>query len=79
VKDRTDGHLGHIDGVNFSRAWCLLGLANEFPEYEHLRQVAYRQIDYSLPSLLNDEGNYDASGHWLGTFAIYALSSVSKK
>jgi len=80
VTDRTDGHLGHVDGVNFSRAWCLLGLANEFPEYDHLRQIAFRQIDYSLPSLLSgDGGNYDASGHWLGTFAIYALNAVQKK
>lgn len=80
VADRTDGHLGHVDGVNFSRAWCLLGLANDLPGYEHLRQIAFRQIDYSLPGLLNgDGGNYDASGHWLGTFAIYALNSIQKK
>jgi hypothetical protein len=25
VKDRTDGRLVHLDGLNFSRAWCLYG------------------------------------------------------
>ena len=27
VNDRTDGKLVHLDGVNFSRAWSLYGLA----------------------------------------------------
>ena len=27
VVDRTDGHLVHLDGLNFSRAWCLYNLA----------------------------------------------------
>ena len=25
--DRTDGKLVHLDGVNFSRAWCFYNLA----------------------------------------------------
>jgi hypothetical protein len=33
VSDRTDGHLVHLDGVNFSRAWCLYGIAATLPEY----------------------------------------------
>ena len=27
VKDRSDGRLVHLDGLNFSRAWCLYGIA----------------------------------------------------
>jgi hypothetical protein len=77
VVDRTDGHLGHIDGLNFARAWCLIGLANDLSEYEHLRNIAYNHMDYSLSFLLGgDGGNFDASGHWLGSFAIYALNSI---
>lgn len=70
VSDRTDGKLVHLDGVNFSRAWCLLGLANEFNEYSHLRKIANQHIGHSLPSIVND--SYEGS-HWLGSFAIYAL------
>ncbi len=70
VSDRNDGKLVHLDGVNFSRAWCLLGLANQFKEYAHLKEIANNHINYSLPSLVGD--SYEGS-HWLGSFAIYSL------
>ena len=72
VSDRKDGKLVHLDGVNFSRAWCLYGLANQYPEYEHLKNVAHKHMEYSLPSLVGD--SYEG-GHWLGSFAIYALNT----
>jgi hypothetical protein len=70
VLDRTDGKLVHLDGLNFSRAWVLYGLANQFPELAHLRAVAGEHVRYSLPNLVGD--SYEG-GHWLGSFAIYAL------
>lgn len=73
VSDRTDGHLVHLDGVNFSRAWCLYGLANEFKDYEHLKVIADEHINYSLPNLVGDD--YEG-GHWLASFAINALSKA---
>ncbi|WP_046744637.1 DUF2891 domain-containing protein [Kordia zhangzhouensis] len=74
VSDRTDGKLVHLDGVNFSRAWCLYGIANEFPAYAHLKNVANKHINYSLPSIVDD--NYEGT-HWLGSFAIYALNTAA--
>ncbi len=44
VSDRTDGKLVHIDGLNFSRAWCLYGIAESLPEYSHLKQIANEHI-----------------------------------
>ncbi len=76
VSDRTDGKLVHLDGVNFSRAWCLNEIANEYIEYSHLKQIANKHINYSLPSIVDD--NYEG-GHWLGSFAIYALNSVKNR
>jgi hypothetical protein len=73
VSDRTDGKLVHIDGLNFSRAWCLYGIAETLPEYSHLRQIADDHITYSLPSIV--DGNYEGT-HWLGTFALYALNHL---
>lgn len=70
VSDRTDGKLVHLDGLNFSRAWVLYGLANQYPEYEHLVNIANKHVTYSLPNLVGD--SYEG-GHWLGSFAIYAL------
>lgn len=75
VSDRTDGHLVHLDGVNFSRAWSLYKIAEDLPEYHHLKNIANQHINYSLPSIFGD--GYEG-GHWLGSFAIYALNSTSK-
>lgn len=74
VSDRTDGKLVHLDGLNFSRAWVLYGLADQYPEFNHLNQIANQHIAYSLPYLT--DGNYEGE-HWLATFAIYALSARS--
>jgi len=75
VSDRTDGKLVHLDGLNFSRAWVLYGLANQYPQYEHLENLANQHVTYSYPNLVGD--SYEG-GHWLGSFAIYALKSVSE-
>jgi len=73
VSDREDGHLVHLDGLNFSRAWCLYGIAQTLPEYQHLNAVANEHISHSLPAIT--DGNYEG-GHWLASFAIYALNSM---
>lgn len=73
VSDRTDGKLVHLDGVNFSRAWSLNTIADELPEYSHLKNIANQHINYSLPNIVGD--SYEG-GHWLGSFAIYALNTV---
>ncbi|RCT54380.1 DUF2891 domain-containing protein [Winogradskyella sp. KYW1333] len=75
VSDRTDGKLVHLDGVNFSRAWSLNYIAKDLPDYEHLRNLANAHINYSLPSIVGD--SYEG-GHWLGSFAIYALNSIEE-
>lgn len=73
VSDRTDGKLVHLDGLNFSRAWVLSSLANQYPEqYSHLRSLANSHISYSFPNLVGD--SYEG-GHWLGSFALYALEA----
>lgn len=74
VSDREDGKLVHLDGLNFSRAWSIYALANQFEEYAHLKNVANEHINYSLPNLVDD--SYEG-GHWLGSFAIYALLQVN--
>lgn len=70
VSDRQDGHLVHLDGVNFSRAWCLYGIAKTLPEYAHLNNLAHLHINHSLSAIT--DGNYEG-GHWLASFAIYGL------
>ncbi len=72
VSDRTDGKMVHLDDVNFSRAWSLNKIAEGLPEYAHLKNLANQHINYSLPGIVGD--SYEG-GHWLGSFAIYALDS----
>lgn len=71
VKDRSDGKLVHLDGLNYSRAACLYGMASMVPELGHLRTLANEHIEFSLPNL-SVQDDYMGS-HWLGTFALYAL------
>ena len=70
VSDRTDGHLVHLDGVNFSRAWCFYGLAKTNSRFSHLSVLADEHVNYSLPNLVGDDY---MGGHWLASFAIMAL------
>ena len=72
VTDRTDGKLVHLDGLNFSRAWCLYIISKDLPELSHLNLIAKNHIDYSLPNIFED--SYEG-GHWLGSFALYALNT----
>jgi Protein of unknown function (DUF2891) len=76
VSDRTDGKLVHLDGLNFSRAWVMYGLANQYPELAHLKNVANEHIAHSYVNLVGD--SYEG-GHWLGSFAIYASETFSDK
>jgi hypothetical protein len=72
VSDRRDGKLVHLDGLNFSRAWCLYGLA-AMKGYGHLRRIAGEHLNYSLAAVTGD--SYEG-GHWLATFALLALSAA---
>lgn len=74
VSDRKDGKLVHLDGVNFSRAWAINRIIKGMPNYKHLENVANQHINYSLPNIVGD--SYEG-GHWLGSFAIYALNSMN--
>lgn len=75
VKDRTDGKLVHLDGLNLSRAWCLKGIAAAIHN-NHLLQLANEHLEAALPQVAS--GEY-AGEHWLASFAVYALTGVNKE
>lgn len=68
VSDRSDGRIGHLDGLNLSRAWCLRSLGRGFDE------IADHHLRAALPHL--EEGYMGE--HWLATFALLALSSAAR-
>ena len=75
VSDRTDPKIVHLDGLNLSRAWCLFGIRNALylPGDKHtiIEQAALAHLKATLPYITS--GDY-AGEHWLGSFAVYALS-----
>jgi Protein of unknown function (DUF2891) len=71
VKDRTDGKLVHLDGLNLSRAWCLKGIAKSINN-KHLLEIANEHLQAALPQVAT--GNYEGE-HWLASFAVYALTN----
>lgn len=73
VKDRSDGKLVHLDGLNFSRAWCLYPLGKQNPV---LQKVADEHLNFSLGKI--SDGDYMGE-HWLGTFALYAFKVKSEQ
>ena len=76
VSDRTDGHLVHLDGLNFSRAWNFYYLLNQYPnEFSHLKKLSDTHLSYSLPSVV--DGNYEGE-HWLASFALLSFEMKSK-
>lgn len=72
VKDRSDGKLVHLDGLNYSRAACLYGISKKSElDLGHLKKIADDHLLFSLPNL-SAQDDYMGS-HWLGTFALYAI------
>ena len=70
VSDRTDGHLVHLDGLNFSRAWNFYVLAKTDTKlFAHLKPLADAHLFFSLPSIV--DGNYEGE-HWLASFVLRA-------
>lgn len=70
VRDRTDGKLAHLDGLNYSRAWCLFEMGHALNNQKMI-DLADQHFSYSYEKM--DSGEY-AGSHWLASFAVYALS-----
>lgn len=76
VTDPTDPKLGHLDGLNLSRAWMLLGMAGGLPASDPritaLRKTAAAHREAGLRAVT---GAHYEGGHWLGTFAVYLVTA----
>ena len=75
VSDRSDGKIAHLDGLNFSRAWCWRAIAAAHDGEGKLARAARgageAHITASLPHVAGDY----MGEHWLATFALLALEA----
>ncbi len=75
VSDRSDYQIVHLDGLSFSRAWCMKGIANKLPKSHAAKALfnttAQKFLKKSLPKIFS--GGYGGT-HWVASFAVYALS-----
>jgi hypothetical protein len=73
VSDRSDGKIAHLDGLNFSRAWCWRSIAAALPDGHPATPIARAAADRHLAaSLPHVAGDYMGE-HWLASFALLAL------
>ncbi len=77
VKDRSDPKIVHLDGLNLSRAWCLIGIKKSLPPRNSLIPIIDKAIKTHLDATLKYimSGQYGGE-HWLASFAIFALSGL---
>jgi hypothetical protein len=75
MSDSSDPQLVHLDGLNFSRAWCWRMLAGSFASNDPRRALAEaaaeKHIAQSVPNIAKDY----MGEHWLATYAMLALTS----
>jgi hypothetical protein len=75
VIDRSDQQIVHLDGLNFSRAWCWRAFAAALPDGDTRRKIALdaaeAHIAVSLPHITADY----MGEHWLATYATLALTA----
>jgi hypothetical protein len=78
VSDRSDPKIVHLDGLNLSRAWCMIGIAESLPAGDATRERLKKAAElHSAASLAHiASGNYEGE-HWLASFAVYLLSQSS--
>ncbi|CAN5216246.1 DUF2891 domain-containing protein [soil metagenome] len=78
VTDITDGHLVHLAGLNFNRAWTMRGVASALPQGARksvLEKAATEHLEAGLGYL--GSGHYEGD-HWLASFATYSLTAAGQ-
>ena len=74
--DPADGKFAHLNGLNLSRAWMLEGVVSGLEADHPLRApLAAAAVVHREAGLVGAaDGNY-AGTHWLGSFAMYLVTS----
>jgi hypothetical protein len=75
VHDRRDPQLLHLDGLNLSRAWCMLGIASSLAPDSAARKLLIESAAKHARAALPHVSSGDFAGeHWLPSFAVFLLT-----
>jgi hypothetical protein len=73
--DPSDPKLAHLDGLNLSRAWMLVGIAASLPKDDkRLPVITAAAEEHKRAGLAAVTGKHYEGGHWLGSFAVYLVT-----
>lgn len=73
VSDRSDYQIVHLDGLSFTRAWCMKGIASQLPAgHRWKKRFTDAAGNFLAQTLPHVTGGYGGE-HWLASFAVYAL------
>lgn len=73
VSDRNDYQIVHLDGLSFSRAWCMRIISKHLDTSNPLKKKFLQTSDLFLEKTLPQVFSGYGGEHWLASFAIYAL------
>jgi Protein of unknown function (DUF2891) len=74
--DPSDPKLAHLDGLNLSRAWMLRGIASALTAKDkRLKAINAAADAHARAGLAAVTGEHYEGGHWLGSFAVYLVTS----
>lgn len=80
VGDRSDPKIVHLDGLNLSRAWCMIGIASALPKDDPAQKILLESARIHGEDALANVASGDYVGeHWLASFAVYMLSLPDPK
>ena len=76
VTDPSDPKLGHLYGLNLSRAWMLHAIARSLPSSDpRVGALTAAARLHTTAGMAGVTGEHYEGGHWLGTFAVYLETS----
>ena len=74
VSDRNDGKIGHLDGLNLSRGWCLRLLASDTSLGTSGRAALLNAAQTHIEAVGAQRPRTYMSEHWLASFALLAAT-----
>ncbi|MET7996338.1 DUF2891 domain-containing protein [Amycolatopsis sp. NPDC005232] len=75
VSDDSDGQLAHLRGLNLSRAWCWLRLADSLPAADPRQPLLVSAAEaHADPELDHVSGSDYMVEHWLACYAVLYLT-----